>query len=174
MLARQEPSKVDRQTLIRVRGLGPRNGLLIPARVCSGSVSDTKFFLSSFFFFLLFSLLFFFFLQVSSIFELADHWTETLEVEEYVSFLEFIFVKLYEYSSEDHHLSVKGSIASRAQSDHSHEDVVVPNFIRRQVDSICTAWKDDPASIGLENFLFLFHCFTLSFCSFMFMYAYWY
>ena len=33
---------------IRVRGLGPRNGLLIPARVCSGSVSNTKFFLSFF------------------------------------------------------------------------------------------------------------------------------
>jgi len=90
---------------------------------------------------------------IRSIFQLADQWTEGLEVDEYVEFLEYLFTKLYEFSATDDTMHVQGNIASRAQSDHNRrgdDDIVVPSFIKRQV-SLKDHLMNDPAGQNLSE-----------------------
>jgi Ca2+-binding EF-hand superfamily protein len=75
---------------------------------------------------------------IRSIFELADLWTDTTNVQEYIQFLEYIFIKLYEYSPTDDTLSVQGTITSRSNRHKRTEgdDVILPNFIKRNLSHI--------------------------------------
>jgi Ca2+-binding EF-hand superfamily protein len=74
---------------------------------------------------------------IHSIFELADQWTDSTDVSEYIAFLEFIFTKIYEFAATDGHLSVQGTIATRQQGKYNRRGVQghiqVPEFLKRQV-----------------------------------------
>ena len=52
---------------------------------------------------------------IRSIFQLADHWCEGLEIDEYVQFLEYLFTKLYEFSATDDTMHVQGKVKFKAK-----------------------------------------------------------
>ena len=62
---------------------------------------------------------------IRSIFQLADHWCEGLEVDEYVQFLEYLFTKLYEFSATDDTMHVQGKFKTEKRAVQSRGALVV-------------------------------------------------